>query len=141
MYDHREIALFPELELRGECLALPVSWRVIVVVIEARLADRDHRGVIQRFLDLCRHFRVPGRGLVRMHARGGGKIEPACECDGLLSSWLGIRDHHHMFHSARSGSLYHVYPIIIELSGAQMAMCIDEHPTGLTSLTAVFFFR
>ena len=76
-----------------------------------------------------------------MYASGGGKIEPAGECDGLPSSWLGIRDHHHMFHSARPRSLYHVYQIIIELFGAQMAVGIDEHPMGLASLTAVFFLR
>lgn len=141
MYDYREIALFTELELRGECCTLPVSRGVIVVVIEARLANRDHRGVFQRFLDLCRHFRVPRRGLVRMYARGGGKIELIGECDGLLSSRLRIRDHHHVFHSARPGSLYHVYAIIIELSGAQVAMGIDEHPMRLASLTAAVFLR
>ena len=141
MYDHREVALFTELELRGECRTLPVSWGVIVVVIEARLADRDHRWVVQRFLDLCRHFRIPRRGLVRMHARSGGKIELVGECDGLLSSWLGIRDHHHVFHSARPGSFHHVYAIIIELFGAQVAMGIDEHPMELAGLAAVFFLR
>ena len=76
-----------------------------------------------------------------MYARGGGKVELIGECDGLLSRWLGIRDHHHVLHSASPGSLHHVYAITIELSGAQVAMGIDEHPMGSASLTAVFFFR
>ncbi len=46
MYDHWEIAPFTELELCGECRTLQISWGVIVVVIEARLADCDNRGVV-----------------------------------------------------------------------------------------------
>ncbi len=74
-----------------------------------------------------------------MHARRGGKIELFGECDGLLSSRLRIRDHYHVFHSARPGSFHHGYAIIVELSGAQVAMGIDEHLMGLASLAAVFF--
>jgi hypothetical protein len=51
-----------ELDLRGERVALGVSRRVIVEVVEAALADRDDVGVVE-----VRHDRFDSvLGLVRM---------------------------------------------------------------------------
>ncbi len=41
---------------------------------------------------------------------------------------FGIGHDHHVAHAASSGSCHHVAAIGVELSGAQMAMGIDEHP-------------
>src|SRR4029079_2791700 len=47
--DHQwQLAFMGELDLRSERNALLGAWRVIVVVVQAALADRDHVGVVEK---------------------------------------------------------------------------------------------
>ena len=68
---HNRPSGFPgEKELLGECAALLLPWRVVVMVVETAFA---HRYCTSRhFLPQCRY--VPGvvesRGVMRMNARG-----------------------------------------------------------------------
>ncbi len=95
------------------------------MVIESRLAYGYDMGIVERGLDLGGDFRIPCRCFMRMHAGSCGEIETPCERDGLLGCRLGISDDDNVADAGATSALDHLGSIVVELFGAEVAVCID----------------
>ncbi len=125
--DNREAGLRTDRQLPGEHLTLDRAWRVIVVIVEASLAHRHHRRIIEQTSDPVLHLRRPTRRLVRVHAGGGDPPETLGQRDGVARRFLAVTDHHHRTDAGRSRPHRHLVPVAIELLGTEVAMRIDQH--------------
>ncbi len=125
MNHDRQAVLGSEFQLRRERRALFLARRIVVMVVQSRLAYGYDMGIVERCLDLGRDFRIPCRCFMRMHPGSCGEIETQCECDGLLGGRLRIRDDDNVADTGVTSPLHHFGSIVVELFGAEVAVCID----------------
>ena len=62
---------------------------------------------------------------MRMNPGSCGEVELPRQCDGLLGCRLGIRDDDNVADVGATSTLDHLGSIVVELFGAEVAMCID----------------
>ena len=104
--------------LLDEHIALDVTRRVVVVVIQSDLADRDDFRVRREFGKPSIGFAVGLRGIVRMHT------------NGRVNKWITVRqadahfevrrsvagaDRHHRFDAGGERPLDHGFAVVVEL--------------------------
>lgn len=89
VHDDRATGVSRERELRGERAALLVARRMIVVVIQPALSDRDRAGAQELSDGVGIPERVEARGIVRMHP-GGEPKEVRMAAGQLLRPSRGI---------------------------------------------------
>ncbi len=98
--DQWQVELMGELDLFGEGLALDVTWRVLVVVVEAGLADRHHPWLVEQVDDgvdaLAGVVRVQAHGCPDVVELGGGGDRG--QAGGAVTS-----DRHHPGHELVAG--------------------------------------
>src|SRR5712691_6804429 len=129
MDDDRLARVAGNAHLLDEDVALDIARRVIVVVVEACLADgHDFRVPSQRgqaAISLIGGF----RGIVRMHADGGVKRRVTigqADAGFKIGRSVAGTDGHHVLDTGGKGALDHGFAVGIELLTVQMTMGVDQ---------------
>ena len=125
MNHDRQAVLRSEFQLCRERRALFLMRRIVVMVIQSRLAYGYNMGIVEGCLDLGSDFRIPCRGFMRMHPGSCGEIETQGERDSLLGCRLGICDDDNVADAGATSTFDHLGSIVVELFGAEVAVCID----------------
>jgi hypothetical protein len=126
--DDRQAGLAGGGDVGPEAGALPVAVRMVVMEIEATLADPDDP-LVPRPVDEGRRLHVGmGVGLVGMDADGGPDVALALgKADHLVPFGLAGRDVEHRADAGRPSPLQHRLLLLDQALVVEMAMAVGEH--------------
>src|SRR6266851_10021822 len=122
-------------------VALDIARRVVVVIIEAGLADGDHFRMRRQHSQALINIVSRLRSVVRMHADGGVQRRVTirqADAGFKIGRSVASADGHHVLDSGGEGALDHGFAVGIELLTVQMTMGVDQRhlsraPIGTSS--------
>ena len=128
MHDQRQAGLARRGDMGAEALLLLVARAVLVVEIEAGLADADDLGMARR-LDQAVGRALPLLlGLVRMDADRAPDVVVALGDGAHLLELVEPRaDRQHARHAGRAGARQHARLVAGKLGEVEMAVAVDQH--------------
>ena len=128
MDDQRQPGFARSRDMGAEDLLLHVARALVVMVVEAGLADGDAARMLgQGDQPLGRHIRLHG-SVVRMRAdREEDALMTLCESPiGVEACHMG-RDGHHATDAGRSGGRQNLGEAALKIREIQVAMAVDQH--------------
>ena len=134
--DQRQAGLARRRDVGAEALGLLGARAVLVIEVEAGLADADHLGMARRLDQPVGRALPLLLGLVRMHADRAPDIGVALG-DGRAPVELvePRADGQHAGHAGRAGARQHARLVAGKLGKVEMAVAVDQHQPPRLSRT------
>lgn len=126
--DQRQSGLARGCDMCTQALSLRIARRLVVKIVEAGLADRDHLRVLGQSNKILRRDVELLGGIVRMRADGAEHfLERLCNFKDLLESLHARRYRDHAPDTSRQGAGDDGRPLLGKIRKIQMAMAVDKH--------------